>query len=433
MAIGRITGPMLYSNLDRQGVSLQVDTDLVFFDVTNRRLGINKTNPGYSLDVNGNAHLGNLLVLGNTISSETGKIGFGEISTLIVSGGSLNNVIITDGAGNLSFTNIGSLPDLVSANTAVATLNANVGAYQTYANANAATQETSINTITANLGAYQTFANSQISTIDSNIGAYETWANATFATNTIETQLSANVGAYQIWANASAYSNANVATYLPTYTGNLYPGNVTSAFYGNVHTDYISANTGNVITVLGTGAIKIPVGTTSDRPVGANGYVRFNTDTPSLEYFNAINNIWVPVTNTVTDQQITPDGISTTYTLDQATTDIGIIVSINGVLQRPTAAYTVIGNQITFNEIPDTTDIVDIRFLGASVTINNTLSDNLIVAGNITLSGILQAPATTKTSTDPGTAGQVCWDSGYIYICTATNTWKRVALTGGVF
>lgn len=27
-----------------------------------------------------------------------------------------------------------------------------------------------------------------------------------------------------------------------------------------------------------------------------------------------------------------------------------------------------------------------------------------------------------------GTAGQVTWDADYIYICTATDTWKRVAI-----
>ena len=27
--------------------------------------------------------------------------------------------------------------------------------------------------------------------------------------------------------------------------------------------------------------------------------------------------------------------------------------------------------------------------------------------------------------------GQICWDANYIYVCTATNTWKRSPLTGG--
>jgi hypothetical protein len=34
---------------------------------------------------------------------------------------------------------------------------------------------------------------------------------------------------------------------------------------------------------------------------------------------------------------------------------------------------------------------------------------------------------TPASSSDTGTAGDICWDSSYIYICTATNTWRRVA------
>jgi len=37
----------------------------------------------------------------------------------------------------------------------------------------------------------------------------------------------------------------------------------------------------------------------------------------------------------------------------------------------------------------------------------------------------------TKLAGDTGTAGQISYDANYIYICTATNTWKRSPLTGG--
>jgi hypothetical protein len=40
--------------------------------------------------------------------------------------------------------------------------------------------------------------------------------------------------------------------------------------------------------------------------------------------------------------------------------------------------------------------------------------------------------ATAKTpasATDTGSAGEICWDADYIYVCTATNTWKRAALS----
>lgn len=43
----------------------------------------------------------------------------------------------------------------------------------------------------------------------------------------------------------------------------------------------------------------------------------------------------------------------------------------------------------------------------------------------------LYLPSTTvpATATSTGTTGQIAWDAGYIYVCTATNTWVRTALT----
>ena len=33
------------------------------------------------------------------------------------------------------------------------------------------------------------------------------------------------------------------------------------------------------------------------------------------------------------------------------------------------------------------------------------------------------------SSTATGTEGQIAWDADYVYVCTATNTWKRAALS----
>lgn len=54
---------------------------------------------------------------------------------------------------------------------------------------------------------------------------------------------------------------------------------------------------------------------------------------------------------------------------------------------------------------------------GAYTLTNKTLTSPKITSGN--------APASAGAT---GTTGQVEWDSGYIYICTATNTWKRAAV-----
>ncbi|MCC6797706.1 MAG: hypothetical protein IT366_21515 [Candidatus Hydrogenedentes bacterium] len=41
------------------------------------------------------------------------------------------------------------------------------------------------------------------------------------------------------------------------------------------------------------------------------------------------------------------------------------------------------------------------------------------------------AETSSPTSGGTGTAGMFTWDANYLYICTATDTWKRVAITGG--
>jgi len=491
MALARISGPMLNSTLERQGTNLSIvsnvlqsPTPTVYFDVNNNQLGINNASPQYTLDVNGNAQLGNIVVYNNSISSTTGKVAFGSISNITLTGGSPDQIIYTDGAGNLAFGSLALLAGLegfTANNIVVGTTPISHDGYGTSALTTGMDVATAINTLDNILGNITNIAgnvvttgnlflsvpgyttvdgvlitdgtgstsfvdantvpavvsiNANVSAINANLGAYQLYANANAASQaTLINTINANVSSFESYANLyigpAAYGNANVQVYLPTYTGNLNPGNVNSKFYGNVHADYIFGNTGNVIAFAGGGAIQVPVGSSATRPAGYNGMIRFNTDTPSLEYYEG--STWVPITNTVIDQQITPDGVSQTYTLSQSTTASGVIVSINGTLQNPTVAYTVAGNQITFTEVPLTSDIVDVRFLGAAVTINNTLTDNLTVTGNLTLGGVLLAPLATKTSTSTGTAGQIAWDANYIYVCTATNTWKRVALTGGVF
>lgn len=48
-----------------------------------------------------------------------------------------------------------------------------------------------------------------------------------------------------------------------------------------------------------------------------------------------------------------------------------------------------------------------------------------VAAGTI----ISTVSLTPSSSTDTGTTGQFAWDGSYFYVCTATNTWSRVAIT----
>jgi hypothetical protein len=55
-----------------------------------------------------------------------------------------------------------------------------------------------------------------------------------------------------------------------------------------------------------------------------------------------------------------------------------------------------------------------------------TITNDLQINGD-TL--VLTTSKTPSSATDTGTTGQIAWDSDYIYVCVATNTWKRVAIS----
>ena len=84
MSIGRISGPLLKANLLREGVNLAFETDLLYLDVNNMRIGVNTTTPTHDLQVNGTTKttyletdslkVGNITISGNTIDSDTGVL-----------------------------------------------------------------------------------------------------------------------------------------------------------------------------------------------------------------------------------------------------------------------------------------------------------------------------------------------------------------------
>ena len=87
MAIGRISGQLLKSNLLRAGENLAFETDLLYLDVVNSRIGIKTAVPTTDLDVNGHIrstnitvdnqlNIGNLHFTGNTILSDSNTITF---------------------------------------------------------------------------------------------------------------------------------------------------------------------------------------------------------------------------------------------------------------------------------------------------------------------------------------------------------------------
>ena len=69
--------------------------------------------------------------------------------------------------------------------------------------------------------------------------------------------------------------------------------------------------------------------------------------------------------------------------------------------------------------------------LDFKVQIAGTLtSAAAITSANVTLGVRPVLPTHTPASaTATGVAGEIAWDADYVYVCTATNTWKRVAIS----
>jgi len=114
MAVGRISGPLLKSNLIRNGVDLAFETDLLYLDVNNQRIGVNNSTPAYEVDVTGTtqtidlkvlnvAELADITVQGSTISTTQPFLNLATLDTVV----SLNKLRIDsiDIEGNAILTN----------------------------------------------------------------------------------------------------------------------------------------------------------------------------------------------------------------------------------------------------------------------------------------------------------------------------------------
>jgi len=62
----------------------------------------------------------------------------------------------------------------------------------------------------------------------------------------------------------------------------------------------------------------------------------------------------------------------------------------------------------------------------AALAAKFTSAGNFGIAGNTINVPTTRTPASASAT---GTAGDICWDASYIYVCVAANTWKRTAVS----
>jgi Major tropism determinant N-terminal domain len=150
---------------------------------------------------------------------------------------------------------------------------------------------------------------------------------------------------------------------------------------------------------------------TSVNPTLASGEPGLETDTLKVKYGNG-SSAWNSLS-----YASNPTGNS--YTLPTATPSIlggvkidGTSITING------SGVITANNTYTLPQagISSLGVLGGVKVDGSTITINN----------GVISSGLISAPA---TATSVGIQGQIAYDSTYVYVCIATNTWKRAALS----
>lgn len=150
---------------------------------------------------------------------------------------------------------------------------------------------------------------------------------------------------------------------------------------------------------------------------------------------NISNAVYATTAGTVTTNaqpNITSVGTLTTLAVTGNISAAGNVLPGNVVSTGLVRGLTVLatGNLVGGNA-NITTSVNTVTVNASNITAGNISATQITTTGNVSVGNTLSSLPQTKASNATGTTGQICWDSNYIYVCTATNTWKRASLTGG--
>jgi len=178
-----------------------------------------------------------------------------------------------------------------------------------------------------------------------------------------------------------------------------------------------TANISGNVTITGVATLS---STLASGNVTVTGFANVSTTldvTGAATFSNTVNAAAINITgqvNTATLYITTSANVGTYFTVNSSSASKTVNSSFSGANLNVTTTNTYITSNTTI--------------AGTITTISSNLSVTGTVSSNLTLSGLLLSPLATQANNATGTAGQISWDADYIYVCVATNTWKRVLL-----
>lgn len=332
-SLGRISGPLLAANLEFQGQDIQFDTDLLYIDVANNRIGINNygTSPEtlYLGNVTGDQLLlsTNLIVDGVittnsnwTISSNTIQLASGTL--YVTPNQSSNPTIIANGVGSANVNITDRLIATKNINESLYLTPDNIGIVQvtgnmqvngvnslTYVTGNVTVDGNYIAGSVINLGdatsdtiTFTADENSNLVPSANNtysIGSATKYWNNLYGTSLSGTGVLATtavLGGINLTGNTiSSQNNILDITVTPLGSGNvtfngLVPftgsnlNNNTTRIYNAPY--YLLSTNDGYVNFTGTNGVVFPLGNSAQRNTTIVGTTRFNTDLGFLEIYN---------------------------------------------------------------------------------------------------------------------------------------------------
>ncbi len=292
MAIGRISGSVLKSNLTRNGTDLAFETNLLYLDVTNSRVGIGTSEPSTALHVNGTITASGLtgissLSINNTstddsllITSTEASSSAAPVITLKRNSGSPADA---DYLGQIKFKGENDADqEVVYAKITGKILDASDGTEDGIiefahkkAGSNVITGRWRSDGLQLLNGTNLTVAGN--TTLTGSLTAdglvYPTSDGS--AGQVIKTDGSGNLSFTTISTNSVSQGDSNVTV---TDSGT---GAITIAADGST---IITMNASITLDAsAATNSIRLPVGTTAQRPTGSTGEIRYNSSTDAIE------------------------------------------------------------------------------------------------------------------------------------------------------
>ena len=315
-------------------------------------------------------------------------------------GNSIQSTIITTSNTGMK----GYVDSTVASN--IATVNASISAanigMKGYVDNQISGDNSAINAANVGMKGYvdqaNTFQSNQITSLISNAA---TQSDLIIGINANVT--AANIGMLG-YVNSQSYSNTKVATYLPTYSGNI----------GGLLMTQSSAILGNLL--IGSAASTIPFGNVVINAVNnANSYVQLN-----IQNINSFGNL-VSADFIAT----APDGTDSSKYIDMGINGNNFSSSAWTVSGADDGyLYVNTGNLTLGTDTPGTTVKVHVGGTLAGNVVTTFNSSNVAINGNLIL-GNTYVPSANNSI---GTPGQIAWSSGYVYICVAPNSWRRANL-----